>query len=44
MSDIATILIPLTAAAIAGVTAHVGVIYGGRREKAQWLRTEPMNA
>jgi hypothetical protein len=35
MSDVATIVIPLTTAAIAGVTAIGGAIYGGRK---------PMNA
>jgi hypothetical protein len=44
MSDVATIVIPLTAAEIARVTAIGGAIYGGRKEKAQWLRTQPMNA
>jgi hypothetical protein len=44
MSDVATIVIPLTTAAIAGVTAIGGAIHGGRKEKAPGPRSEPMNA
>jgi hypothetical protein len=44
MSDLATIVVPLATAAIAGAAAIGGAIYGSRREHKHWLRTERTRA
>ncbi len=44
MSTVTAIVVPLGTAAIASAAALSGVWFGGRHEKAQWLRAERRQA